>query len=296
MAEPLVDRFVSGQSWMDPLAKWIQKLVGSIYGSLGPVGRQLKDIAHGTAVLRHPLHPALTDAPLGAWLVGVIADYLALRTHIVPTQAGDIALLVGVVAAAGAVLTGYTDFHETYGLERRAALFHGLVMTLVILIEAVSLLLRWLAGPEVHGLAVGLATVGLLLAMFGMYLGGHVVYGFGTMINRNAFAEPSTKPVAVGVPSDFVEGGMKRVQARSVAVLVTRLGGKLYAISATCSHAGGPLDEGKLDGDVVTCPWHGSRFCVRDGAVRGGPATFTQPAFIVEEADGKVTVRAARAH
>ena len=43
-----------------------------------------------------------------------------------------------------------------------------------------------------------------------------------------------------------------------------------YAISATCSHAGGPLDEGKLEGNVVECPWHGSRFCMRDGRVLTG--------------------------
>ncbi len=292
MAESLLDRFASRQSWLDPLAKSIQKLVGGTYRALGPLGPPLRNVAHGTWVLKHPLHPALTDVPLGAWAVGVIADYVAVTTHVLPTQAGDIALLVGLVAALGAVLTGYTDFHDTYGMERRAALLHGGTMTVVFLVELVSLVLRWLAGPDLHGVAVALATIGLLLAMLGMYLGGHVVYGFGTMVNRNAFAEPPSKPVDGGASADFAEGAMKRVEAGSVPVVVTRLGGKLYAMSATCSHAGGPLDEGKLDGDIVTCPWHGSRFCVRDGSVLGGPATFSQPAWKVEERDGRVTLTA----
>lgn len=296
MAESIVDRFASRQSWLDPLADAVQKIVGGAYGALGPAGAALKNVAHGTWLLKHPLHPALTDVPLGAWMVGVVADYVALTTHLIPTQAGDLALVIGLIVALGAVLTGYTDFHETYGLERRAAVLHGLTMTVVFVIELVSLVLRWIGGPQSHVAAVVLATIGLLLAMLGMYLGGHVVYGFGTMINRNAFAEPPSKPVEVGGSGDFAEGAMKRVEAGSVPVLVTRLGGRLFAISATCSHAGGPLDEGKLNGDVVTCPWHGSKFCVRDGAVRGGPATFGQPSWKVDERDGKVSVTADQTH
>jgi len=292
-AEPLVDRFLRHQSWMDPLAEAIQKLVVWTYRLFGPLGTPLKNIAHGTWVLRHPLHPALTDVPLGAWMVGVVADYVALRTHLIPTQAGDIALIVGLVAAAGAVLTGYTDFQDTYGLERRGTLLHGLTMTAVVLVELVSLLFRWFGTSNLHPAAVGLATAGLLLAMFGMYLGGHTVFGFGTMVNRNAWAEPPADFTDVGTSTDFPDGGMKRVLAGGVPVLAVRLDGRLHAIAATCSHAGGPLDEGELKGDVVTCPWHGSQFCVRNGSVRRSPATFAQPAFEVREEAGRVLIKPA---
>src|SRR5919204_695518 len=145
-SEPALDRLLRRQDWMEGIADAVQKLVGGAYALLGPLGRPLKDIAHGTTVLRHPLHPALTDAPLGAWLTGVILDYAARFYHVIPVQAGDIALAFGTLAALGAALTGYTDFHETYGLERRAALTHGLVMTVVVLLEIVSLIFRWTGG------------------------------------------------------------------------------------------------------------------------------------------------------
>ena len=45
------------------------------------------------------------------------------------------------------------------------------------------------------------------------------------------------------------------------------------ATHAKCTHRGGPLNEGKLDGSTVTCPWHGSQFNVCTGAVQRGPAT-----------------------
>jgi nitrite reductase/ring-hydroxylating ferredoxin subunit/uncharacterized membrane protein len=288
-SEGLLDRFLRRQGWMEGVADTIQKIVRAAYTVLGPLGRPLKDIAHGTTVLRHPLHPAVTDAPLGAWLVGVILDYAARIDHAIPVQAGDVALAFGTLTALGAVLTGYTDFHETYGLERRAALTHGVIMTTVFLLEIISLALRW-AGN--HPAGVVLATIAVLLAMIGMYVGGHLTFGFGTMVNRNAFAEgPSEEFVPAGRSADFEENVMKRVDAGGMPALVVRLNGKPCAIAAVCSHAGGPLEEGELDGSIVTCPWHGSKFEVCTGKVRGGPATFSQPAFEVREREGRVDLK-----
>ena len=161
---------------------------------------------------------------------------------------------------------------------------------MVVVIESLSLAFRLAGAPILYPPAVGLATAGLVLATIGMYLGGHVVYGFGTVINRTAFLEGPHGEVVVGVSEDFPEGQMRNVPANGMAVLVSRVGGALFAISDVCSHAGGPLDEGTLDGDVVTCPWHGSRFCIRDGSIRGGPATFPQPRLEVREREGKVEV------
>jgi nitrite reductase/ring-hydroxylating ferredoxin subunit/uncharacterized membrane protein len=294
VAESRTDRFVRSQGWLEPVADAIQKAVGGFYSVLGRPGRLLKDVLHGQKPLGHPLHPALTDVPLGAWTAGVVADLAAYATHAVPTAAGDVALAVGVVGALGAALTGYTDHHETYGHERRMATMHGLVMTVVLVLELVSLGLRWWAGGGWHTTAVALALVALLVALGGAYLGGHLTFGIGTMVNRNAFAEGPQEYVPVGTPADFPEGRLCRVQAGSMPALVVRRDGVLHAIASTCSHAGGPLDEGELDGDVVVCPWHGSRFCVRDGGVRGGPATFPQPAFAARERDGMVELKLAQ--
>jgi nitrite reductase/ring-hydroxylating ferredoxin subunit/uncharacterized membrane protein len=290
MAESLLDRMIRRQGWMERWGDAIQGAVGGIYGALGAPGRSLKNLLHGTTLLGHPLHPAITDVPIGAWTVGVIADYVAHFTDRLPTQAGDVALAVGLVTALLAVMTGYTDFHATFGHERRVALLHGLVNTVVVVLMAVSLALRWWAGPGLHPVAVGLATAGWVLVIFGGYLGGHLVFGSGTMVNRSAFLDGFEGSAEVGASTDFPEGELRRVDARGMPVLLVRRGGQLLAISNTCSHAGGPLDEGSLDGTVVTCPWHGSRFDVRTGRVCGGPATFSQPALHVVEAGGRVSV------
>ena len=290
LSEDPVDGFVRSQAWLDSWADPIQQAVGWCYGILGRPGLLLKDLLHGTKPLGHPLHPALTDVPLGAWTVMVAADLLALFTRAVPPVAGDVALGVGIAGALAAAVAGYTDFHETVGQERRAGMLHGLLMTLVVVVMLVSLAMR-LAAPSTRTGAVMLALVGWLLAVVGGYLGGHLTFRYGTMVNRNAFREFPEEYVEVGKSGDFAEGRLKRVDVPAGPVLVLRRDGTLHAISAVCSHAGGPLDEGTLEQDTIICPWHGSRFCMLDGRVEGGPATFRQPAFEVRERHGAVELR-----
>jgi nitrite reductase/ring-hydroxylating ferredoxin subunit/uncharacterized membrane protein len=289
--ETFIDRLVRKQNWLDGLADFIQKLTGGFYKILGTPGRMLRNLLHGTTVLGHPLHPAITDLPIGAWTVGVVLDYLAIFGHFVPAEAGDIALLVGVIAALGAIATGYTDFHDTFGHERRIALTHGLTMSTVGVVEIVSVFFRWLGGAGLHPAAVGLATAGLALTLFGAYLGGHLVFGMGTAVNRNAFYNGSEDFVDVGASDSFPENELRRVMVDDLPALLVRQQGTLCAIGAVCSHAGGPLDEGTLENGRVTCPWHGSIFDVCTGAVKGGPATFPEPQFEVRETDGRVSLK-----
>jgi nitrite reductase/ring-hydroxylating ferredoxin subunit len=58
---------------------------------------------------------------------------------------------------------------------------------------------------------------------------------------------------------------IKTEHQENVAIAVFNLNGKFYAISNSCIHKGGPLSKGFLDGDIVTCPWHGWKYSVKDG-------------------------------
>ncbi len=292
MIASFVDRLVRSQRWLDRFGKFVQNVVGAIYEPLGAPGQALKSFLHGTW-LGHALHPVLVDIPLGAWTAAIIADLAAYAGRLSP-EVGDFCVLIGVLASYAALVTGYTDFHETAGHERKVGAAHGLIMTTSILLYTASWLLRWRAGGSTHDLAVLLAVVGYLLVMSGAYLGGDLVYKLGTMVNHNAFSEGPTDFVRVGRPQDFVEGKMKKVEAGGMPVLIVRHGGRLRAIANTCAHAGGPLDEGELDGTTVTCPWHGSQFDITTGRVKRGPATFDQPALTVRETGEGVEVRLSR--
>jgi len=81
--------------------------------------------------------------------------------------------------------------------------------------------------------------------------------------------------------SDVPPGTCRQVNAQGRPVAVFNVNGTIYAIHGTCTHRGGPLGEGELDGSVVTCPWHGAQFDVTTGQVVGPPAPQSVPAYTV---------------
>jgi nitrite reductase/ring-hydroxylating ferredoxin subunit len=82
--------------------------------------------------------------------------------------------------------------------------------------------------------------------------------------------------------SEVPNGSMKQVSVGGMDVMLANVNGTFYALSNKCTHAGGPLAKGKLDGFVVQCPLHGSKFDVRTGAVVGPPAQIPERVFGVK--------------
>src|SRR3989338_8333658 len=72
--------------------------------------------------------------------------------------------------------------------------------------------------------------------------------------------------VRVAAVSELKPGENRVVDVNGTEVALFNVSGEFFAISNTCLHRGGPLGEGYLEGDVVTCPWHGWRFNVKTGA------------------------------
>ena len=123
-----------------------------------------------------------------------------------------------------------------------------------------------------------------------------MVFTKGTAVNHTAWETGNDEYEAVLPLETVEENRLYRVSASGVPVVVMRQGMQFFAISATCPHAGGPLDEGSLQGDVVECPWHGSRFCLRDGRVLTGPATVNAPRYDVRVRAGHIEVKRSNTH
>ncbi len=71
--------------------------------------------------------------------------------------------------------------------------------------------------------------------------------------------------VTVGTLDELPPGACLSVEKEGQGIALCNSGGTIYALDNTCPHAGGPLGEGSVDGDVVECPWHGWRFNLRTG-------------------------------
>src|ERR671917_2457227 len=139
---------------------------------------------------------------------------------------------------------------------------------------------------------VTLSPLGLSVNLASAWLGGELAYELGIGVNHAAFEKPPTKWTDVAAVRGLVDGKPRRVEVDGTPVLLLRQGNRIRAIGATCAHLGGPLDEGPIEGDTVTCPWHGSVFCLDDGALVHGPAMMPVAAYEVRVVDGRIAIRA----
>jgi nitrite reductase/ring-hydroxylating ferredoxin subunit/uncharacterized membrane protein len=275
---------------LEKASEAIQSPIAGAFDAGGPIVARLKDLLHGTW-LGHPLHPVLTDVPLGAWTAAVILDAMEAfgeRDDLGP--ASDLAVGVGLMGALGAAVTGVTDWSDTYGRGRKIGLAHGLLNATATLLYGTSLLLRHRDNRQA---GIGFGMAGYAVALAAAYLGGQLVYGEQIGVDHTAAQDlaEAAKFTPVLADEELAEGEMRRVDAKGIPVLLVRHDGKVRALAHTCSHLGGPLSEGKLEGNTVRCPWHGSRFSLEDGRVCEGPATFPQPRFQTRLRKGQIEVR-----
>jgi nitrite reductase/ring-hydroxylating ferredoxin subunit len=193
-------------------------------------------------------------------------------------------------------VAGVADWSDTESDARRVGLVHAMLNSLGLGCFVWSLLAR--RGGS-RGLGMALSTLGLALASVSAWLGGELVYRLGTGVSRTAW-EPSVDEFLPAASADALEEGKPMagevtVEGTKVPLVLVKQGAQVLALSATCSHWGGPLAEGKLvDGDKIECPWHGSQFRLSDGSVCQGPATVEQPVFEARIRNGNVEVRRAR--
>ena len=96
--------------------------------------------------------------------------------------------------------------------------------------------------------------------------------------------------VTVAKVGEIPEGGRKIVRIEDQAIAVFHLDGGYYAIEDVCTHDGGPIGEGPLEGDIVECPRHGAKFNVKTGAVVAFPATSPVPTYAVRVRGDEIQV------
>lgn len=235
--------------------------------------------------LGHQLHPMLTDVPLGAWLSASALDVLGGERE---SRAAQRLVGLGVLAAIPTAATGASDWVDTYGGEKRVGVVHAIGNAAAMVLQAAS----WRARRKGRrGRGVVLSLAGLGAAVGAGYLGGHLSYGLGVGVNHTAFEFGPSEWTDVAAEADLVDDQPLRVEAGGVPVMVVRHRGRIRALSATCVHAGGPLDEGEIRDDCVVCPWHQSHFRLSDGAALRGPAALPQPTWETRVTDGRVEVR-----
>ena len=97
--------------------------------------------------------------------------------------------------------------------------------------------------------------------------------------------------ITVAKTGDIPPGGFRTVDVDGANIAVFNVGGEYFAIEDVCTHDGGQLTGGTVEGDQVECPRHGARFCIRTGAALTAPAYEPTVKFPVRIEHGEVQVR-----
>ncbi|MFF3006756.1 Rieske 2Fe-2S domain-containing protein [Kitasatospora sp. NPDC057940] len=265
---------------LDAVTEPLKRIVQSL-----PLGR-LRGVLHGRP-LGHPLHPALVQVPVGAWISAGVLD-------LVPgsERAARLLVAVGVVTAAPAAWSGWVDWAEQHEQQMRTGLLHATLIAAAVGLYSAS----WAARSRGRsGLGRALGFAGLTTVGAGAAIGGHLAY-------RQAGGANKAEPVAhlvepgwhtLGRVEEFATGEAARRMIGEVPVLVVRESDDVFHVLADrCSHFSGPLSQGEVADGCVTCPWHGSVFRLSDGWNVGGPATAPQPRFATRtDGDGNLQAR-----
>ena len=281
-----VAEIAAEQEWLDPAGRALRAGIRTVFQ--GEAGRTAKDALHGVW-LGHPLHPVLTDIPVGAWTMAQVFDVLdaTVGGHRYE-DAARVCINAGLVGAAGAAVTGLVDWSDTRKKDRRAGLIHGLInITATSLFLTSSILRRRARTPR----AVAISAAGYAVVMAGAYLGGALVYKrrIGT---DHAVQGPAPEGFTRTIPLTEIPQGEKRmVKVGDAQVVLVRQGEAVCALAERCAHLGGPLSEGEVRDGTIICPWHQSQFALSDGHVVHGPSTYDQPCYAVRITDGYVEVK-----
>jgi nitrite reductase/ring-hydroxylating ferredoxin subunit/uncharacterized membrane protein len=283
-----IGEWIDEQEWLDATAEVVQPVVKGFFQQLGPARRGAKNFLHGSW-LGHPLHPVITDIPLGAWTATLLLDAFGdRRRQSGAARAADATLALGLAGAVGSAVTGLADWSETDARPRRVGVAHAILNTGATALFAGSLYSRR-RGCRAAGR--GLSAAGYLLTIAAAYLGGEIVYHDQIGVDHSSGRELPEKFTAVLSEEKLPEGKPTRATYKDTPLLLVKIDGRIHCLAETCAHLGGPLSEGKLEHGTVVCPWHASRFDLESGDVVDGPSAFPQPCLETRVRQGQIEVR-----
>jgi nitrite reductase/ring-hydroxylating ferredoxin subunit/uncharacterized membrane protein len=283
--------------WVDQLG-WLRAVNDWLTAALVPFRERHQDnlaleLMHGGRWVGHPLHPALSDLPIGLWTGAMVLDITDRSPDPGPgsrsgLDAAGMLSAAGIVASCATALTGLSDWTVSNEQDRRVGLFHGLLNTVALGLQCASLGTR-MTGHRSTARALGAAS--LTVTGAAAYLGGHLVFTKGVMVSRVGWATGPRRWVRALQEADLPDDSPVGVEAEGRQILLYRHRGTLYALDNICSHAGGLLSRGTVADLTVTCPLHGSRFALADGSVGRGPAHQPQPVLRTRIRNGWIEVR-----
>src|SRR3954447_32096 len=219
---------------LDPVVNVVRTIVSK---ALGP--QKVRDVLHGVW-LGHPVHPVLTDVPIGMWSAAAVLDLIPGTG-----PASSVLISTGVAGAGPPAVPGWADWSQLHKPQQRVGVVHAVANVLGLTLYTASLSAR-MHGRTTRGKALGFLGFGAVMA--GGYLGGHLSYRQAAGVNHTsdilALFPSGWQPI--GRLDDLVEGQLTKRTVDGVDLLVVRRGQHVDVLANTCTHLSGPLHEGEF--------------------------------------------------
>jgi nitrite reductase/ring-hydroxylating ferredoxin subunit/uncharacterized membrane protein len=231
----------------------------------------------------------LVSLPIGLWTASLAYDLAgAARGSDRLRQTADDMMLAGLVGAITAAVPGAIDYFAVIPPEssaKKRGATHGLINLSLAALYGLNWLLRS-RSPERWGRRLGtpLSMAGFAGLLYSSWLGGTLVYrnqigvdhrgpNATKWLESGAIEGRPGEAVIVATMAEFEKPGQtKLVHLNGHRIVLARADDRIVAFQDHCTHRGGPLADGTLACNLVTCPWHGSQFDVETGEVVSGPA------------------------
>lgn len=256
----------------------------------------------------HPTHPALVPFPF-AFLYGAFLFDAAGRLLDRPElwRTGGHLAIAGIVAAVIAAIPGIIDFRYTVpprSSGSRRATRHALVNLSAVALFVIAVLLRGAADTPPGASQLVMTGLGAALLTAGGWMGGVLVnrnqigvdprYARAGKWSEVTISGHAGAEVVVARSDELELDQMKLVRLADRRIVLARTEDGYVAFDDACTHRGGSLAGGAMICGTVQCPWHGSQFDVRSGAVRAGPAERPVATYSVAARDGQVFLQVPR--
>lgn len=250
----------------------------------------------------HPIHPILVGFPVAFFTGTVFFDFLCLIQR--QSDFGSVArylLIAGIIMSIATAVPGFIDFLYTVppasSAKQRAAT-HGLLNVCMLALFILALVFR--AGADSPGaVPMILECAGFVVMSIAGWLGGTLVHRNQIGVDpRYAFAGKWNEVTALekngivdlGSGEDLKRDQMKLIRVAGKRIVLAKASDGFVAFDDHCTHRGGSLAGGMMICDTVQCPWHGSQFDVRTGAVKAGPANEKIGTYRVEMVEGRLRI------
>jgi uncharacterized membrane protein/nitrite reductase/ring-hydroxylating ferredoxin subunit len=232
----------------------------------------------------HPIHPILVAFPIAFFFGAFIFDIISfINSSQSLFQAATYILIAGIIGGLMAAIPGLIDLLGTVppkSSAKKRGVKHGIINTTVVVLFAVSLWLHRDSDSVTWAILVVELVACILLTISG-YMGGTLVYRnlIGVDMRyanagkwKELFVQEGKGKIEVADEDELKENQMKLIHANGQRIVLARTDKGYVAFDDHCTHRGGSLAGGAMICGTVQCPWHGSHFDVKTGAVKAGPA------------------------